>query len=152
MPADDREKPATAADVEAILAELEKLPAKEDVRTLRAELERLSARMDVEGLRAELGRLRAEVASLKGLAAPGGAPAAPRPTEVPAEPPVTLDQIGAMVHRSKRSMERYRSRMPPPRLRGRRGQAHQWDWAEVRPWLEQTFGLRLPERFPGHTH
>lgn len=123
MPADREEKPATSADVEALLTEMEKV--------------------------------RAKVASLRGQPgwpAPGVSGAAPLPIPPPPEQLVTLDQIGAIVHRSKRTMERYRSQMPAPRTRGRRGQPHLWAWAEVRPWLESPFGLRLPEHFPGHTN
>src|SRR5690349_14649029 len=123
MPPDREEKPATSADIEALLTELE--------------------------------RLRADVASLRGQVG-GSPPASPGTIPLPIPPPpeqlVTLDQIGAIVHRSKRTMERYRTQMPTPRVRGRRGRPHLWAWAEVRPWLESTFGLRLPEHFPGHTH
>jgi hypothetical protein len=135
---DNNDRTAQPAELEAILAQLEKLSDKADVHTILNELERL--RYDVTALRSQFG------------------PPLPRsPAPIPAPPPpteqlVTLDQIGAMVHRSKRSMERYRNQMPAPRLRGRRGQPHLWEWAEVRPWLEATFGLRLPEHFPGHTH
>src|SRR5690349_13059194 len=67
-------------------------------------------------------------------------PKSPAPIAVPppTEQLVTLDQIGAMVHRFKRSMERYRGRMPPPRVRVRRGQTHLWAWSEVCPWLEEV--------------
>src|SRR5262245_33456048 len=109
----------------------------------------------VEGIRAERGELRAHVAALRsGLLTPGKVPESM--TGVPAsalpEQLVTLDQIAAMVHRSKRSLERYSRRMPRPRVRGRRGQPHLWSWPEVRPWLEETFGLPLPERFPRAGH
>jgi hypothetical protein len=135
---DNNDRTAQPAELEAILAQLEKLSDKKDVHTILNELERL--RYDVTALRSHLGPPI--------LRSPAPIPALPPPTEQL----VTLDQIGAMVHRSKRSMERYRSQMPPPRLRGRRGQPHLWEWAEVRPWLETIFGLRLPEHFPGHAH
>jgi hypothetical protein len=61
---------------------------------------------------------------------------------------VTLDQIAARMRMSKRSLERYKKEMPPPVMRGRRGRTSRWVWADVRPWLEQTFGCVLPERFP----
>jgi hypothetical protein len=165
MPSDKEERPATSAEVRAIRDELEQLRADADrpataadVQAILVRLEQLGAGADrtvpaveVEALRAEVARLRAEVNALRGQSAtPPDAPPGPRPT--PAPPPgqhVTLDQIGAMVHRSKRSLEHYRKQMPPPRVRGRRGQAHLWDWAEVRPWLEATFGVPLPEHFPG---
>jgi hypothetical protein len=150
MPADNEEKPTLQAAIEAILAELEKLQAKIDIEALRAKLEQLADKTDVDGLRAELERLRAEVAALKGPAPPSADAAGATPAPPPTDQSVTLDQIGAMVHRSKRTMERYRACMPPPCVQGRRGQASRWEWPDVRPWLEQTFGLRLPERFPGH--
>lgn len=74
------------------------------------------------------------------------------PTPAGAEPPeqlVTLDQAAAMVGRSKRSLERYRRRLPAPKVRGVRGQASLWEWSEVRPVLESLFGRRLPPLFPG---
>ena len=58
---------------------------------------------------------------------------------------LTLEEVGSAVHRSKSTMARYRDYMPAPRILGRRGRPHRWDWAEVRPWLEKTFGLCLPE-------
>jgi hypothetical protein len=140
MPPEHHNRADHPADIEVILAQLEKLPDKTDVHTILNELERL--RCDVTTLRSHLGP---------------HVPTTPTPTPTPAQPPpteqlVTLDQIGAMVHRSKRTMERYRRQMPAPRVRGRRGQPHLWAWGEVRPWLEATFGLRLPDYFPGHTH
>ncbi len=117
--------------------------------------ERAATSADIQTILTELGRLRADMASLRGQASgPNSAPSAPAtlPIPPPSEQLVTLDQIGAMVHRSKRSMERYRGQMPAPRVRGRRGQPHLWAWSEVRPWLEATFGLQLPEHFPGQSH
>jgi hypothetical protein len=98
---------------------------------------------DIAFVLALLERLRAALAALGSRL-----PANRGGTAVLPEQLVTLDQIAAMVHRSKRSLERYRKRMPAPRVRGRRGRPHLWAWAEVRPWLEATFDLRLPEQFP----
>jgi hypothetical protein len=70
----------------------------------------------------------------------------PPPPEV--ECLVTLDQVAALVNRSKRSLEHYKSAMPPPRVKGGPGQPDEWSWAELRPWLEEKFHRRLPERFP----
>ncbi len=117
--------------------------------------ERPATSADIKAILTELGRLRADMASLRGRV--GGTTAdlsSPTPLLIPppSEQLVTLDQIGAMVHRSKRSMERYRKQMPAPRVCGRRGRPHLWAWTEVRPWLEATFGLLLPEYFPGQTH
>jgi hypothetical protein len=63
---------------------------------------------------------------------------------------VTLDQASALVNRKKRSLERYKHHMPPPRVRGRRGQPDEWAWSELRPWLELQFHRILPEQFPYH--
>lgn len=65
---------------------------------------------------------------------------------------VTLDQAAAMVRRSKRTLERYKKRhrvpMPAPHVKGGGGRPAFWAWDEIRPWLEQEFGFRLPEEFP----
>lgn len=116
--------------------------------------ERPATSADVENILRQLERLRVELAAQRpsGSFTADSAIPTPLPIPPPSEQLVTLDQIGAMVHRSKRSMERYRGRMPVPRVRGRRGQPHLWAWSQVRPWLEDSFGLRLPEHFPGHTH
>jgi hypothetical protein len=62
---------------------------------------------------------------------------------------VTLDQAAAMVHRSKRTLE-HRKRgpnpLPDPDLEGGGGKPHEWKWGTIRPWLEQEFGKKLPER------
>lgn len=63
---------------------------------------------------------------------------------------LTLDQLAAIVHRSKFTLRHYFERgMPRPRVLGMRGRPHLWAWTEVRPWLETTFGQALPERYPG---
>jgi hypothetical protein len=61
---------------------------------------------------------------------------------------VTLVQLAVLLRRTKRTMERYLKRMPPPRVRGRRGCPQQWDWKVIRPWLESTFDVSLPQHFP----
>jgi len=124
MASDKQERPATAADIEVVLAELGRL---------RAEMETLSNRLPLPPT--SLVELPAQTLRSQ-----------------PPEQLVTLDQIGAMVHRSKRSMERYLGQMPAPHVRGRRGQPHMWSWPEVRPWLETAFGFPLPVCFPGSAH
>lgn len=97
-------------------------------------------------LAAEMARLRADVAGLL-EAVRGGAGGLPfDPT--PAEQLVSLNQIGALVNRTKDTMRHYVPRMPPARHAGVRNHAALWAWDEVRPWLEGQFGRRLPERFP----
>ena len=63
---------------------------------------------------------------------------------------VTLDQAAGMVHRTKRALEHYKSKgeLPEPTVEGGGGRAHLYDWRTLRPWLESTFGIKLPETFP----
>jgi hypothetical protein len=106
-----------------------------------------ATRADVLAVVAELQRLRAEVAEMRQTDPGNGRTPAPSP---PPEQLVTLSQAAAMARRSKRTLEGYRGKgLPPPRFRGRPGAPSLWAWHEIRPWLEATFGLRLPEEFPG---
>lgn len=78
---------------------------------------------------------------------------APPPAERPIgdEPLLDLDQIGALVRRSKRTMRSYRKKMPPPTIPGAGSIPHLWAWCDIRPWLVTTFNVpRLPERLPKH--
>jgi hypothetical protein len=65
---------------------------------------------------------------------------------------VTLDQAAALVNRSKKTLYRYLNKpgssMPQPDVEGLGGKAHEWRWSILRPWLEQEFGKKLPEKFP----
>jgi len=61
---------------------------------------------------------------------------------------VNLDEAAAMVHRSKRTLERQLSKMPAPHVQGGGGKPSLWKWAELRPWLEKEFVPDLPKRFP----
>jgi hypothetical protein len=64
---------------------------------------------------------------------------------------VSLDQAAAMVHRVSTSLYRYKERgMPAAVNRPTRGQSLLYDWAELRPWLQEMFGLLLPEIYPSH--
>lgn len=71
-----------------------------------------------------------------------------------AAPPqyVNLDRAAALVHKSKKTLERYKneqdSDMPEPAVEGGGGKAAEWEWGTLRPWLEKTFNRKLPERFP----
>lgn len=75
---------------------------------------------------------------------------------VPREDPyLTLDQIGALIGRSKRSMERYLYKMPDthphhlpePDMEGGGGRPHMWLYSTIRPWIVKVFGLELdPDR------
>ncbi len=61
---------------------------------------------------------------------------------------VTLQQIAATVNRSKRTLEGYKSEMPAPAIKGGDGQPAEWDWNEIRPWLEAKFQRKLWSVFP----
>jgi hypothetical protein len=65
---------------------------------------------------------------------------------------VTLDQMAAIVHRSKRTLEKRKGRrnnpLPDPDVEGGGGRPAEWLWPNVRKWLEQEFGRQLPEQFP----
>ena len=67
---------------------------------------------------------------------------------------VTLDQAAGIVKRSKRTLEKKLTRrnnpLPPPDIEGGGGKANEWDWAKLRPFLEQEYGKKLPEKFPGY--
>jgi hypothetical protein len=63
---------------------------------------------------------------------------------------VTLQQAAAMVSRDKRTLERWarKKSCPRPRVLGGGGKPHEYDWSELRPFLEKQSGRKLPERFP----
>lgn len=65
---------------------------------------------------------------------------------------VTLDQMAAMVNKSKKTLERAmnhkNSTMPPPDVEGGGGVAHEWKYDTVRPWLEEKYKRKLPEKPP----
>jgi hypothetical protein len=66
---------------------------------------------------------------------------------------VTLDQMAAVIHRSKRTLEKWKTReknpLPAPDVEGGGGKADEWLWSAVRPWLEAEYGRKLPEQYPG---
>jgi hypothetical protein len=76
----------------------------------------------------------------------------PTPPRPPGPQLVDLDQVAAVVGRTKKTLHRLRRRqcnpLPAPARPGRRGQQHLWDWSAIRPWLEAEFGRELPEEFP----
>jgi hypothetical protein len=69
-----------------------------------------------------------------------------------AEQYVTLDQMAALVNRSKKTLERSvnkpNSGAPAADVEGGGGKPHEWIWSTIRPWLEKQFNRKLPERFP----
>jgi hypothetical protein len=76
------------------------------------------------------------------------------PTKEMMEPLLDLDQIAALVHLRKRSMENYKwpkrkeDPLPDPDFPGKPGQRGLWKWATIRPWLGRTFNLPLPKDPP----
>jgi hypothetical protein len=67
---------------------------------------------------------------------------------------VTLDQMAAIVNRSKKTLERLKKRrqnpLPDPDAQGGGGRPDEWVWPNIRPWLEREFNKQLPVQFPGH--
>ena len=63
---------------------------------------------------------------------------------------IALDAMAARVMKGKRTLERYKTKgkLPPPDVEGGGGKADLWIWANIRPWLEETFGMALPSRLP----
>ncbi len=70
---------------------------------------------------------------------------------------VTLNQVAAVVHRSKRTLEKYRrhddpeKRLPDPHIRGGGGRPHEYSWQAMKGWIQRVFGYRasdLPPRPP----
>jgi len=118
-----------------------------------SDLHALIAAMRIELVenRAELARLRADVERLTQVVGELVAPQTIRIAEHQKAPEqhVDLDQVAAMLHISPRSLERYRTQMPPPVRKGHKGRRALWRWHELRPFLEETFEMNLPENFPG---
>jgi hypothetical protein len=63
-----------------------------------------------------------------------------------------LDQIAALVHLRKRSLENYKRRqkdpLPEPDVPGGGGHRGYWRWSTIRPWLERNFSFPFPKHFP----
>jgi hypothetical protein len=70
----------------------------------------------------------------------------------PKEQYVTLDQMAAIVGRSKRTLEHKKKAkknpLPSPDIKGGGGKPDEWKWSKARPWLEHEYCRQLPERFP----
>lgn len=60
---------------------------------------------------------------------------------------VTLDEAAAIVHKSKKTLEKHLKQMPPPHIQGGGGKSSLWKWSDLRPWLEKEFVPDLPARF-----
>jgi hypothetical protein len=61
---------------------------------------------------------------------------------------VRLDEAAAIVHRSKKTLERRKAKMPAPHTEGGGGKPALWKWNELRPWLESEYVPDLPKTFP----
>jgi len=65
---------------------------------------------------------------------------------------VTLEQIAAIINRSKRTLEKWKVRklnqLPRPDIEGGGGKPDEWDWESIRPWLEQASDRSLPNKYP----
>jgi len=63
---------------------------------------------------------------------------------------VTLQQMAAIVSKSKRTLERLRDneKLPAPAVKGGEGKADEWIWSEVRPILKREYSRTLPKVFP----
>lgn len=63
---------------------------------------------------------------------------------------ITLDQAGALIQRSKRTVEGYLAdgKLPRPDVEGGHGKPHEWLYDNIRPALENIFGKLLPTKFP----
>jgi len=77
---------------------------------------------------------------------------------VPGGPPVqyvTLDQVAAIVNRSKRTLEkligRKKNPFPDSDVPGGGGKANEWNWAKLRAWLEAEYRKQLPPTFPSRS-
>jgi len=72
------------------------------------------------------------------------------PVDAPLDQMVTLDQMAALVSKSKSTLRlRYdRCELPDPDVKGGGGKRHEWKWSRVRPVLEELFKRSLPELLP----
>jgi hypothetical protein len=65
---------------------------------------------------------------------------------------VDLDQMAAVVNRSKSTLEKMKRRkinpLPDPDVPGGGGKKDEWLWASIRPWLETEFNKRFTETLP----
>ena len=67
---------------------------------------------------------------------------------------VTLDQMAALVNRSKKTLERWylkgtsKGKLPEPDVEGGGGNSHEWIWSRVREPLGNLSGKIMPELYP----
>ena len=64
---------------------------------------------------------------------------------------VRLSQCAGIVNRSKRTLERWKTKdtdFPTPEVIGEAGKPDEWSWPTIRAYLEQKIKRKLPIRFP----
>ena len=65
---------------------------------------------------------------------------------------IDLDQAAALVGRSKgtlrRALDDPKKKMPQPAIRGTGGKKNEWNYQELKPWLEKEYKRPLPPRPP----
>ena len=64
---------------------------------------------------------------------------------------VRLSQCAGIVNRSKRTLERLKTKdtaFPTPEVIGEDGKPDEWNWDTIRPYLEGQYNRKLPKRFP----
>jgi hypothetical protein len=74
------------------------------------------------------------------------------PTQAPIDH-VTLSQCAAIIRKSKRTLENWKSKdmtFPTPEVIGGDGKADEWLWTTIRPYLQSKVNRQLPEIFPAH--
>jgi hypothetical protein len=73
-------------------------------------------------------------------------------TAILIEDMIDLDQAAALVGRSKgtlrRAFDNPKKKMPQPSIRGGGGKKNEWNYQELKPWLEKEYRRRLPSRPP----
>jgi hypothetical protein len=80
---------------------------------------------------------------------PGNQPA-PSSEQLRVSNLVTRLMMASIVQKSKKSIDRLcnKKTLPQPSVKGKKGQADEWEWRVVKPVLEKYFNKSLPDQFP----
>lgn len=73
--------------------------------------------------------------------------------ETPPQGYVTLLQAAALINKDKRTLERWKQKdtnFPTPEVIGDPGEADEWLWSTIRPYLEKKAKRKLADTFPAH--